>query len=638
MNFTEACIGYKMRQVILLILISFIVPLASITPCLARPLERPTGPEESDIPVVRPYKFAGGSYRLLFVLADFPDAPLFNTYASTIFDILNTGNAAGVASYFSQVSDGGINFSTTVRGTTTVDTPNNINNGLPIRMPKVKSYYTAGNGGLNLSRSDYPANIPGLVRDVAAQLDGISFDFAPFADPGTNEITYFIVVPQGGEESGNSGEIVPSSGNLALYESGGYRTRRGYLIRNFAVCPTDTILSPQKMGKCLTQVAHLIGMLPRDSSDPAVGSTGVYSLMGSSRRVLSSGAPFPEFSAYERVSARWVSAQEAPPGDSQFILQPRNSATTRGNVIKIRPTKGPDEDYFMLEPYGIPAYGSSAGSTCTGALLWHIDERSVSPLRANGKRVQTNPELKLITADGTLLQNDGEPSCGHLFQAGSEIDDNTKQSVKLWDGSNSSIKLKFSNSNNSRDLAVAVSRAPAVAATPTPTTTVTPPPQGTATATPTPSTTPPSGNGSGGGSAVDRSDPGPVPTLSSTFTAQTRLLSGSVSFAASAEALSCQISLAVQTKIGSGTVSEIVIGTNTSTRSSVTFSGLAKGAKLRKMTKTKLGSAYVRAIARCPNRLVGTSTEVVRIPKAYELNRTKTFAAFVRRLSGELQK
>lgn len=454
-----------------LFMVTFVVVLVGDVSAADRPISPPHNtptlpPDAIGIPIPQT-----GQQKLLVILADFPDrAGLFTGEAWQ--DLLFDTGSGSFADYFREVSYDQLLYSGDIVGMNGATPVVNSPSIAYVRLPNPITYYADGSFGFDVSTGQFPQNNGGVVRDALQTLDTAGFDFAPYANPDTNEVENLLVVFAGSsygyvQDPWNSLEATAYRLDWAGL-SGGYVASGGQHFHNYTFCPDQRwnlsgLLA--YIGICAHEHGHALGV--PDLYDYSYTTTGVgyYGIMGYGTFGASAGLEPFHFSTFSKEFVGW---SQFEPVNNQatsmnFTLHP---AETNNDFIKLYPNGNSNsEEYFLLEnrqPLGFDQDWTGVG-LCPGLFIWHIDQDIVDTYFAMNSLPSAgggpHQGAIVVEADGgfdmiTPPLNYGD--CDDRWAVGRTWDASSTPDSDLWDGSASglSVTVVAQNADGSVDLSI----------------------------------------------------------------------------------------------------------------------------------------------------------------------------------------
>jgi M6 family metalloprotease-like protein len=409
----------------------------------------PAAPQAVTHPIPR-----NGDQKLLVVLADFSDRPGLFTGQQWQQALFGPG---GLSDYYKEVSYNQLRYTGTVVG---------ISGGVPVtnsasvayvRLPHPITFYADGGHGFKPDPGQFPKNHSGVVYQALQALDTAGFDFAPYANPLTNNVDNVLVIFGGStfaytHDENNSLEA--TAYRLAWSDGGIYTTQGGQTIDNYTFCPDQwENLSGQiaRTGPCAHEHGHGLGDFDLYDFSYTTAGAGNFDNMGTGAYGFFDGTRPVHFSAFSKELFGWITPTVMAPGTITVTLAP---AETTVSFVKLAPYGNPgSREYFLLEnrqPIGFDQDWHTLGGLCAGLLIWHIDQNIVQnyPFAVNSLASYPggppHQGVVLVEADGNydLIHtpyNTGE--CADTWATSQTWDDSTTPNAHLWNGNSSGLSV-----------------------------------------------------------------------------------------------------------------------------------------------------------------------------------------------------
>jgi immune inhibitor A len=395
-----------------------------------------------------------GDQKLLVLLADFSDVPgLFTGQAWQQFFF----GAGGFDDYFREVSYDQLRYTGDIIGLQAGTPITNSAQVRYIRMPHPITYYADGQHGFNVDPGQFPQNNGGVVYHALQALDAAGFNFAPYANPGTNHVDNLVVIFGGStfaytQDNDNSLEATAYRLSWAGAPGGAFTATGGQTVDNYTFCPDqgfDLNGEIAYIGVCGHEHGHALGMGDLYDLSNTTAGAGPYDIMARGTFGASGGERPFHFGAFSKEYFGWLAPTVAPLGTSSYRLAPLE---THAQAIRLNPSGTPNSpEYFLLEnrqDLGFDDDWTGAG-LCRGLLIWHIDRDIVDAWLYNLNTVSTaggppHQGAIVVEADGNfdLIQPPltfGE--CSDTWLPGQTWNDSTTPNAHRWDGSASHLSV-----------------------------------------------------------------------------------------------------------------------------------------------------------------------------------------------------
>jgi immune inhibitor A len=410
-----------------------------------------------------------GDQKLLVALVDFPDKPgLFTGQDWYEFFF----GAEGFDAYFREASYNQLRYTGDIVGMVGSTPVTNSTMTAYVRLTNPISYYANGMYGYDVSPGAFPRNHGGVVMHALQALDSAGFDFAPYADPATNQVYNLVVIFAGStyrytQDPNNSLEATA----YRLFWAGGgtYASSGGQLFDDYTFCPDQRFNQSgliAYVGVCAHEHGHALGMSDLYDFSYTTSGAGNFDIMAYGAFGATAGQRPFHFGAFSKEFFGWMTPTVAAPETNTYLIGP---SETEASFLRLYPngnTSSPE--YFLLEnrqPIGFDQDWSSA-NLCPGLVIWHVDQNIVQnyPYLVNTLASAGGPPHQgviVVEADGgsdmiTPPVNYGE--CGDTWTVGQTWNANSTPNSNLWDGSLSNLAVTVTGmcSNDALQLSVTV--------------------------------------------------------------------------------------------------------------------------------------------------------------------------------------
>ncbi|MEZ4712634.1 MAG: M6 family metalloprotease domain-containing protein [Caldilineaceae bacterium] len=441
-----------------------------------------------------------GDQKLLILLVDFVDQPgLFSgqQWRDSFF------GAAGFAAYFAETSYGQLRYAGDIVGMAGGAPAVNTQSVSYVRLPHPITFYADALYGFKTGAHQFPRNNAGVVTHALQALDNAGFDFAPYANPTTQQVENLLIIFGGRphvytRDPINSLEATGYS--LAAAGAPVFVSSGGQTFDNFTFCPDQEGSNPGALahiGICVHEHGHSLGLPDLYDFSYLTSGVGRYDVMSYGAYGVTSGVRPFHFGAFSKEFLGWVQPTLVQSDTTVIALGP---AETEPAIVKLVPNGRLDSaEYFLLEnrqPIGFDRDWISGGY-CPGLYIWRVDQNVVdqfswsnlvnSPLTPYGPQ---HPGVMIVEADGgnNLIHPPftyGE--CSDAWPTAQMWNSTSLPSTRLWNNADSGISLTVQSAHdNMITLTIELDNVAPVGATPTPVATSTP----TLGTTPTASATP----------------------------------------------------------------------------------------------------------------------------------------------------